>query len=245
MLNNFFKERDEMKKIFVIMFLISLVFLGCQPPVAENQNQWIGGLIAEYTPQNYKAVVILHQGHDAFTSPSYSPSDLRPVAQALYDNGFKVVCFEMPVMPHDGPIDRFYMPVLNYIETLPINEKIYMIGLSGGGWTTTVCTALSTRILKGYSVAGDLPLDMRDAASQGDWEQQNPPYDYRIMYNMSLNRILHIYNALDSCCFSYTGWTEEQLGTPFIIDYSHGNEHMISNWAINTIINDINNILNN
>ena len=37
-----------------------------------------------------------------------------------------------------------------------------MIGISGGGWTTTVYPAIDTRISESFSVAGSLPLSLRN-----------------------------------------------------------------------------------
>lgn len=166
------------------------------------------------------------------------PANLYPIADALCTAGYMVAGFEMPPFPHVAPIERFYRPVLDFIDTIPADVPIYMIGLSGGGWTTTVVTSLCPRIVKGYSVAGDLPLDLRvPPGDTGDWEQQNPPLDYRTMYAMAAGRLLHIFNAYDYCCFRYTG-TEDELGGPFVVDYTHS-DHKISQWALKVIMADM------
>jgi hypothetical protein len=139
--------------------------------------------------------------------------------------------------PHGPPIEQYYEPILDLIDSLPEDTSIFMIGLSGGGWTTTFCTALSDRIIRGYSVAGDIPLDLREPDEMGDWEQVNLPWSYCELYAMAEGRLLHIFNQFDPCCFAYSG-TEEELGTPFAIDSTH-QEHKISEWALNYIIDDM------
>jgi hypothetical protein len=52
-----------------------------------------------------------------------------------------------------------------------------MIGVSGGGWTTTILAAVDTRIKLSYDVAGSEPIAVRStgpsATALGDWEQNN------------------------------------------------------------------------
>lgn len=219
-----------MRKFIVLLILLA----GCVHPEPVPQVNWPGGLRYVLEPAGVPiGVVILHQGHNPFDAPNDPISSLVPVSERLVQEGYAVACFEMPPMWHSGSIEKFYNPVLQYIETVT-GGPIFMIGLSGGGWTTTVTTAISNRITKGYSVAGDHP----ELSLAGDWEQQNPPYPYRTMYQMAISRLLHVYNAYDSCCYRYAGWTEEEIGTPFIVDYTHQN-HMISPWAIEQIIEDM------
>ena len=56
-------------------------------------------------------------------------------------------------------------------------ERFVMVGLSGGGWSTTVASALDKRIGLSFPVAGSLPLDMRtnDWHDGGDYEQTKRP----------------------------------------------------------------------
>lgn len=56
---------------------------------------------------------------------------------------------------------------------------IYMVGLSGGGWTTEFIRALDIRIRNGYSVFGSMPWEILDPnADTTDSEQYkyNPAY---------------------------------------------------------------------
>lgn len=220
-----------MKKIL----LTCLILFSCSGSGPSGDAEITGGLWGKWG--NGDRVVILHQGHDTFDGKNFPEINMVPIAERLAALGYTVYGFEMPALPHDPPIDRFYRPVLDLIDQLPEGVPVFMMGISGGGWTTTVVTALSPRIIRGYSVAGDLPLDLRAPREQGDWEQQNPPYPYRDMYDMAAGRIMHIFNQYDPCCFAYTG-TETELETPFMVDTTH-NQHMISEWAILWIIADM------
>ncbi len=66
------------------------------------------------------------------------------------------------------------------------NERetdVVMIGLSGGGWTTHMASAIDTRIRLSFPVAGSFPLYLRnkDPGREGDLEQFfSPLYDENI-----------------------------------------------------------------
>jgi hypothetical protein len=117
---------------------------------------------------------------------------------------------------------------INYIVgTTPALEDIGMVGLSGGGWTTSLMSAIDTRISLSAPVAGSAPLYERNVATQGgtvgDPEQYYVPlYDEDIQPDGSGGGVctwLEIYalggygggrrqiqvtNEFDSCCFSGT-----------------------------------------
>src|SRR5882724_11589473 len=40
-------------------------------------------------------------------------------------------------------------------------RSVYMVGLSGGGWTTTLYAAIDPRVRRSYPVAGSLPQYLR------------------------------------------------------------------------------------
>jgi hypothetical protein len=83
-----------------------------------------------------------------------------------------------------GSVMKFFLePVavsLNYLKTrsaadgFPVYQDFSMIGLSGGGWTTTVYAAIDPTIKFSFPVAGSIPL-----YSVGDTEQTLPSF-YRI-----------------------------------------------------------------
>lgn len=110
-------------------------------------------------------------------------------------------------------------------------DEIYMNGISGGGWCTTMCAALDTRISKAVAVRGYKPRSFRDIVTdrEGDYEQGGSMFtqvrttanvynsfsavsfiDLVIMATTG-NRIFHsTSHRLDDCCFvglTYDYWT--------------------------------------
>ena len=89
-----------------------------------------------------------------------------------------------------------------------------MVGISGGGWTTTLASAVDDRIQKSFSVAGSYPIHIRSSAQKewGDYEQTEPEIyqtvnylDLYILDSYGENREhLQIINQYDTCCFSGT-----------------------------------------
>jgi len=73
-----------------------------------------------------------------------------------------------------GMLKIFVEPVIiaiNQARTLYADVPIFMTGISGGGWTTTFCAALDTRISRSYPVSGCLPHDWFGVVGgNGDWE---------------------------------------------------------------------------
>ena len=63
---------------------------------------------------------------------------------------------------------------LNYIEKDFDYRSVSMIGISGGGWTATIYSAIDPRISRSYSVAGSLPLHLRIYSEIGDYEEYLP-----------------------------------------------------------------------
>ena len=125
--------------------------------------------------------------------------------------------------PYQGhPIKYFMEPVatvVNYMERFHY-DRLVMVGISGGGWTTTLYAAIDPRIDISFPVAGSLPqyLRSRDLVKNGtlgDYEQQVPAL-YRIANYLELYIMgsfgegrsqLQILNEFDACCFGGTGYT--------------------------------------
>ena len=214
-----------------IIILVVLFLSACGSNSPDSQP-WRGGLIGVWEPIGQpRGVFIVHQGHAPFSAPDYQPANLIPVVEQLRDAGFLVYGFEMPPGDHGPPIERFYQPVLDLIDTIPTEIPIYMTGLSGGGWTTTVVTSHSSRIVRGYSVAGDAPLDVW--IGPRDWEQLQ--VDYRVLYAQAGTRLMHIYNFNDSCCF----WgISGDIGYAYVTDPGI-RQHAVTQWAIDFILSDI------
>ena len=159
-----------------------------------------------------------------------------------------------------NPIKLFLEPVnagLNYMKKFGY-EEIYMVGLSGGGWTTALYSAIDPRILRSYPVAGSLPIYLRDKSEYGDWEQTFPELyslaTYLELYIMGAfgegRGQTQVLNQYDSCCFFGVNYRlyentvrniVESLGAgkfSVFLDSSH-RDHIISKSALEIILEDI------
>ena len=108
----------------------------------------------------------------------------------------------------------FFSPVnitLNHIDKNFSFDEYNMIGISGGGWVTTVYSAIDSRITNSFSVADSLPFSLRNTLDDvGDYEQFNPKFysitNYLELYVMSSfgenQKHTQIINKYDPCCFS-------------------------------------------
>ncbi|HAC63598.1 MAG TPA: hypothetical protein DCF68_08675, partial [Cyanothece sp. UBA12306] len=160
------------------------------------------------------------------------------------------------------PVKYFLEPVvgaLNYLENHYDYPSFSMMGLSGGGWTTTLAAAIDTRIDKSFPVAGSYPLYLRDETDWGDYEQHvreiynTANYlELYILGSYGVNRKqLQITNQYDPCCFSGTRWESykdivrervNQLGSgeyDLFMDSTSRN-HMISPTAMDRILTELN-----
>jgi len=151
---------------------------------------------------------------------------------------------------------------LNYIDENFSFNSYHMIGLSGGGWVTTLYSAIDPRIEKSFSVAGSVPIFLRHTppSNFGDHEQTLPELyrianylDLYVMASFGENRnFIQIFNKYDPCCFSgdyYTTYEKfiqsrvSELNSgqfEIFLDDSHEN-HIISDKSIEFIINKIEN----
>jgi len=166
--------------------------------------------------------------------------------------------------PTLSPFKYFLEPVVravNYAEQVLHARHVHMIGISGGGWTTTLAAALDPRIEVSFPVAGTLPgyLRRQDAPcsqpDRGDLEQYHPVLysiaDYLDLYILgSYGRgraQLQVLNQFDSCCFAGIRFlTYEDIvkdvvrrlgaGTyDIFLDSSH-RSHLISDHALESAI---------
>lgn len=193
---------------------------------------------------------ILHQGHDCFNdcSPNDGIDDgLADRSATLAAAGFVVYEMQMPPLPHIGPVLRFYQPVLDLVTQIaPSGLPIFMAGLSGGGWTTTVSTAMDSRIVRAYSVSGDAPwypTDFRcqelSTQSNPEVELCNPPMPYDQLYSLAGVRLLHVYNFNEGGIFA---GRVEALGYAYVND-PVPTAHYMSDYAVSGMIQDIRNYL--
>ena len=161
-----------------------------------------------------------------------------------------------------NPMKLFLDPIqinLNFLDNEYNFKQYSMIGLSGGGWTTVVYSAIDERISNSFSVGGSTPFYLRiDSRDMGDYEQTNielyQDVNYLELYILGAygdgRKHIQIFNKNDSCCFSGNGYeTYEfvikdkmlQLGKgnfQILIDDTH-NEHKISDHTLNLVNENI------
>jgi len=161
-----------------------------------------------------------------------------------------------------SPIKYFVEPIavsLNYIDKEFDFDSYYMVGISGGGWTVTLYSALDDRITQSYSVAGSVPIYLRSISmNHGDYEQWLPGL-YRITNNLDLyvmssygedRKFIQIFNKYDTCCFAgdlYKSY-EDEIKTKIsmlekgkfeiYLDDTH-KKHEISEHALQIIIDSM------
>ena len=162
-----------------------------------------------------------------------------------------------------NPMKLFVDPIqinLNFLDKEYDFKQYSMIGLSGGGWTTVVYSAIDERISNSFSVGGSMPIYLRVAErDMGDYEQTNidlyQNVNYLELYVLGAygddRNHIQIFNKNDPCCFSGNGYeTYEfvikdkmlQLGKgnfQIFIDNTH-DEHKISDTTREFILETIN-----
>ena len=162
------------------------------------------------------------------------------------------------------PVKFFIEPVvitINYLENVLNMSDIAMVGISGGGWTTTLTAAVDARIRSSFPVAGSYPIFLRSNSKRdwGDYEQSIPEL-YRIanypeLYILGASgtnrKQLQILNQFDSCCFAGIKWETykdiiitrvQNLGAgefDLYLDDSH-DQHMISDPVMSVILAELN-----
>jgi hypothetical protein len=108
----------------------------------------------------------------------------------------------------DTILRNYFKPLLSGLNKLGRNNftEVYLGGLSGGGWTTTLYSAIDTTIKRSYIIAGSSPKKFWSV--QGDYEQQYPPIfdrllSYEDMYVLGSagqgREVIQINNRYDIC----------------------------------------------
>lgn len=221
----------------------------------------INGWAWHFTPVNRNnRLAIVHDGHMACSSFTDNESGLSGSAlgiqmtvNALLQDGYDVLFVLMPLYvpdqclenhsllfgptytpPVGSPIRYFLdttLQSLNYLESLNTFSEVDMMGLSGGGWTTTLYAAVDPRIVRSFPVAGSIPLHLRGTVTSpstpgnsflgvtagssnecnnlGDEEQYFPDLysiagylDLYVLGSYGVGREqVQILNRNDSCCF--------------------------------------------
>jgi hypothetical protein len=188
---------------------------------AANPNGWL---------------MIYHEGHDRdFVAR-------KGVIDRLLAEGFDVAALDMPLtgrnnqptvclpvqgcvkffthsqfallQPSQGTALRFFLEPVIATQNGPGRnyEHIAMMGLSGGGWTTTLAAALDERIEASFPVAGSLPMRVHTKRDAGDWEQMLQGIAHMVSYEdlyvlatSNGRRQMQVLNLHDPCCFSNDG----------------------------------------
>ena len=197
------------------------------------------GLAYHFIPKSPNGVlVVVHHGHACSFDGNPPPGDpgdgISRTIKALVREGYGVLGVFMPHMRpgdctggHDkmfemkttgSPMKYFLEPTaigLNYLKArsaadgFPSYAAFRMVGLSGGGWTTTVYAAIDPTIGCSFPVAGTIPLYLRSGGSVGDREQFETSF-YRIagypdLYILGAHgkgrRQVQILDRRDTCCF--------------------------------------------
>ncbi|MGD9509592.1 MAG: hypothetical protein AB7I59_06965 [Geminicoccaceae bacterium] len=178
--------------------------------------------------------------------------------------------WNLALLESDGfvPLRMFFEPILralNYVEHTSPYELVAMLGLSGGGWMTTVYSALDPRVDRSYPVAGSMPFFLWEEhpishrhEDEGDYEQRLPGLFANVshldLYAMGASgpgrRQVQILNRYDPCCFfgtrsrayaSLVADAVRDIGAGgsyrLAIDQTH-EQHAISTHALGLILED-------
>jgi len=235
--------------------------------------------------QSNEKLILYHQGHDGdfilgkdtiqfFLNRNFTV--LASTMPLVGMNNQPVVEIDglgkMKLISHDqlslletnnfNPMKLFLDPIrinLNFLDKEYDFKQYSMIGISGGGWTTVVYSAIDERISDSFSVAGSMPFYLRvNDRDIGDYEQTNIDLyevtNYLELYVLSAygdgRKHIQIFNKNDPCCFSGNGYETyefvikdkiSQLGKgnfQIFIDDTH-NEHKISDTALEYIAKNI------
>lgn len=232
-------------------------------------------------------LVIYHQGHDgdfylgkntikfllennynvlAFAMPLHGMND-RPIVDIPRIGKIELFLHQQFGMLDDekfSSIKFFVEPIytsLNVVEDEYNFMNFHMMGISGGGWTSTIYPAVDDRISKSFSIAGGLPLALRtNFQDKGDYEQILPEMyrlvNYSEMFVLASagenRKYVQIFNKFDPCCYAgekHEIYSEiiktkiDNLGEGYFeayVDTTH-KEHKISEYALEIILQEIKN----
>lgn len=159
----------------------------------------------------------------------------------------------------DHPLQYFIAPVITMINHAESQgfEDINMVGVSGGGWTTTLVAALDNRLSNSFPVAGSYPMFVRyqeASRNYGDFEQTYPDLysniNYLDLYILGAvgkaRSQLQISNKYDPCCYGgdaykqydkfISQWVKKfDYGSFSVLSDSTHKQHKISDWALQQI----------
>jgi hypothetical protein len=198
-------------------------------------------LVGVLEPDEPRGAIVYHRGHEGGETPNFRANVLGllerdyavaivsmplfpPNAPAIVLDGGRFGVLHLNT--HDdfafveafdetGPLKLFLQPALAVIDYFADRSgPLGMIGLSGGGWTTTMVAALDPRVEVSVAVAGSVPFAYRMGVTEnrGDWEQRLPrvagSIDYTDLYLLATtdSRTAYVVSHDDDpCCFASAG----------------------------------------
>ena len=268
--NSFFTKLTNLKQIDMI---------------EHKMNYGINSVSYLFHPEeNNNKLVIYHQGHggdfikgkntiqfflnqgytvQAFTMPLLGINE-KPIVKTEYGTIILNSHDHLKYLESENfnPLKLFFEPIsvsLNYLDSHFTFDEYYMVGISGGAWTSMYYSAMDERISQTYPVAGPYPLFIRSNYNQiGDYETEHPilleivnELEAYLMGSYGKDRkFVQIYNKFDSCCWDGEYFkifestikekvTELGLGNyDVILDATH-HQHIISESALVLIKNNI------
>jgi hypothetical protein len=228
--------------------------------------------VSIYPQTRSKTLVIFHDGHAVTNGCHY---DVENVVDWFNRLGYDAMHLQMPLhgcnaqnpmkpLPHewfaqfagiDGkdsakfPFMKFFLdPVwltINYAKNVLGYQNIVMAGLSGGGWTTHIASALDVRIGLSIPVAGSIPCDF--AHTSWDFEQFcDQPWakiaNYTSLYvlaSLEAERTqVQVLHEWDDCCFhgcgrharikEYNDFVRSSGNGQFVTSVTAGNIHEVN-----------------
>ncbi|CAE7692254.1 cysK [Symbiodinium pilosum] len=245
---------------------------GLLPPspdwIAIRKREASKQIQAMRRPQKGKTLVIFHNGHGMSKGcPTYGDTDGS--VDWLNQMGFDVATIMMPFKdcnsnPSDPPslhawfkmfedkklpwLRYFLEPVINTINFAISSlsyERIIMMGLSGGGWTTTLAAAVDPRIVLSIPIAGSLPCDFRHTSWDFEqfcsdrWAQIG---NYTALYVLaaleSHRTSAQMLHEADPCCYhacgrhlriqEYNQYVRSNVHGLFQTIVTQGNQHQVN-----------------
>jgi len=154
-------------------------------------------------------------GFNSISNNSF-PGQLKEIDKSSHEvfKTFKDINFKIK-KPLSLMLSGNYFLIKNFLNSTSKYQKIYMVGLSGGGWYTTFLSSIITDINSSFSIAGTSPLIFQANVldNYGDWEQNSSEVykelNYVDLYLLSTydenfnktRKHYQIYNSGDPCCF--------------------------------------------
>jgi hypothetical protein len=178
-----------------------------------------------------RALIANGYGVLALSMPRMSPANAEIGDPGNCSAGDHASMFNLPLT--GGNALKFFLePVIASINYLSAQYADFnMVGLSGGGWTTTIVPAVDTRIKLSFPVAGSVPLYLRNEPYNHDLEQYLGAFygastsgtagiagyvDLYLLASRGPGRHqIQILNRHDNCCFGETQHNAAALGIAF------------------------------